>query len=148
MAFADQLARIKTHAVTAGAAVSPAIDDVLVAFPAPKGRCVRIFYAGEQDPELIGDTINQDNVDELIHLSAFWPLSNLAEVDAAAVEVQVYAFKHAFRTAVDADDKLAGNATSTAVQNCEPGYAQIGGADYRTLDIDVVVGHTSYSVGS
>jgi len=146
VAYADQQARVLTHCITAANAVSPAIDDVQVAFPVPRGRCVRIFWAAEQDPEKITDSLVTDEVAEVIHVSAFWPLSNLAESDAADYATQVYAFKHALRTAIDGDTKLNGTAKDVTLGNQELTYAQIAGAEYLVLDAEVVIEISTYSL--
>lgn len=146
MAYADQQARILTHCQTAANAVSPAIDDVQVAFPVPRGRCVRIFWTAEEDPELIPDSLIEDSVAEVVHVSVFWPLSNLAETDAADYATQVYAFKHALRTAIDADTKLNGQARNAAMRNAELTYAQVAGAEYLVLDADIVIEQTTYTL--
>lgn len=144
MAYSDQQARVLAHCVTAGNAVSPAIDDVQVAFPVPRGRCVRIFWAAEQDPEKITDSLATDEIAEVIHVSAFWPLSNVSETDAADYATQVYAFKHALRTAIDGDTKLNGHAKDVSLGNQELTYAQVAGAEYLVLDAEVVIEVTTY----
>lgn len=145
MAYADQQARVLVHAQTAANAVSPAIDDVQVAFPVPRGRCVRVFWTAEQDPDVMPpDTLTEDLIAEVIHVSTFWPLSNLSESDAADYATQVYAFKHALRTAIDADTKLNGTATLAQMRNAELTYAKIAGAEYLVLDTDVVIEMTTY----
>lgn len=146
MAYSDQQARILTHVTTAANAVSPVIDDVQIAFPVPRGRCVRIFWTTEEDPELILDTLNEDSIAEVTHVSAFWPLSNLSESDARDYATQVYAFKHALRTAIDGDTKLNGQAKNVAMRNAELTYAQIAGAEYLVVDVDIVTETTTYTL--
>ena len=147
MAFSDQLARILTHCTTAANAVSPAIDDVQVAFPVPRGRCVRLFWTAEEDPvHFESDTVAEDLIAEAVHVSAFWPLSNLSEADAADYATQVYAFKHALRTAIDGDTKLNNTATGVEMRNAELTYAQIAAAEYLVLDVDIVVELTTYTL--
>lgn len=146
MAYADQQARVLVHCITAANAVAPVIDDVQVAFPVPRGRCVRIFWTAEQDPELIPDTLTEDSIAEVLHVSAFWPLSNLSETDAADYATQVYAFKHALRTAIDADTKLNGQAKNAKLENAELTYSQIAGAEYLVLDAEIVIETTTYTL--
>ena len=146
MAFSDQQARVLVHCTTAANAVSPAIDDVQIAFPVPRGRCVRVFWTAEEDPELIPDTLTEDIVAEVIHVSAFWPLSNIGETDAADYATQVYAFKHALRTAIDGDTKLNTHAKHVAMRNAELTYAQIAGAEFLVVDVDIAIESTTYTL--
>lgn len=147
MAFADQLARIVTHATTAANAVSPAIDDVQVAFPVPRGRCVRLFWTAEEDPpHFEADSVVEDLIAETVHVSAFWPLSNLSETDAADYATQVYAFKHALRTAIDGDTRLNGTATGVEMRNAALTYALIAGAEYLVVDVDIAIELTTYTL--
>lgn len=147
MAYSDQQARVLTHVQTAANAVNPAIDDVQVAFPVPRGRCVRIFWTAEEDPEVMPPgTLTEDLIAEIIHVSAFWPLSNLSEVDAAEYATQIYAFKHALRTAIDGDTKLNSQAKHVAMRNAELTYAQIAGTEYLVVDADIAIEMTTYTL--
>src|SRR5690349_12086157 len=147
MAFANQIARLVTHCTTAANAVSPVIDDVQIAFPFPRGRCVRIFWTAEEDPiHFEADTIQEDLIAEAVHVSVFWPISNLSETDAADYATQVYAFKHALRTAIDGDSKLNATALGVEMRNAELTYAQIAAAEYLVLDVDIVVELTTYTL--
>jgi hypothetical protein len=145
VAYSDQRARILTHATTAANAVSPVIDDVQVAFPVPRGRCVRIFWTAEEDPIVLPESVlTEDLIAEVTHISAFWPLSNIGETDAADYATQVYAFKHALRTAIDADTKLNSTAQHVTMRNAELTYAQVAGAEYLVVDVDIVTETTTY----
>lgn len=147
MAFADQIAVILTHCTTAANTVSPAIDDVQIAFPVPRGRCVRVFWTAEEDPTKFADaSLSEDWVGEVVHVSAFWPISNLAESDAADYATQVYAFKHALRTAIDGDTKLNGKAEDATMRNAELTYAQIAAAEYLVVDVDIAIETTTYTL--
>lgn len=147
MAYSDQQARVLTHCTTAANAVSPVIDDVKVAFPVPRGRCVRIFWTAEEDPTVMPESVlTEDLIAEVIHISVFWPLSNISETDAADYATQVYAFKHALRTAIDGDTKLNSQATLATLRNQELTYSQIAGAEYLVLDAEVAIEMTTYTL--
>jgi hypothetical protein len=147
VAYADQLARIMTHVTTASNAVVPAIDDVQNAFPVPRGRCVRVFWTAEEDPTVMPESVlNADLIAEATHVSVFWPISNISETDAADYATQVYAFKHALRTAIDGDTKLNSQAHHVTMRNAELTYAQIAGGEYLVLDVDIVPEATTYTL--
>lgn len=148
MAYADQLAAVLTHAQAAGGAVSPAITDVVVAYPAPRGRCIRIFYGGETEPVRMGEqrVLNEEMVGEQIVVVAFWPLNNLSEDQAAGIEVEAYDLKHQLRTRILGDSQLGGMSTDLELGYAEPGFANLAGIPYRTLEMIVTTDFTSYTL--
>lgn len=150
MAYADQLATVLTHARDAGNAISPAITDVVVAYPSPRGRCIRIFYGGEVEPVRMGAqrVLNEEMVGEQIVIVAFWPLNNLSEDQAAGIEVEAYNLKHQLRTRILADSQLGGMSTDLELGYADPGFANLAGIPYRTLEMIVNTDYTSYTLGA
>lgn len=148
MAFADQLAAIKTHAVAAGATLSPALTDVAIAHPVPRGRCVRIFWAGEVEPVRMGAqrSLNAELIAERIMLVAFWPISDSSETGAEAIETDIYALKHEIRTRVLGDSQLGGMSTDLAMSYAETDFVVISGTAYRTLECEFVTDFFEYSI--
>lgn len=123
MAYADTKARLVVHAQTAGAAITAdPILDVQAAFPVPKGRCVRIYYGGESEPHRMGGsrTLNSEMVSEITFIALFLPVPVNDEAVAAALDGQLYDFKHALRTAIDGDSQLNSNATDLDLELLEP----------------------------
>lgn len=148
MAYADQLARLLTHARTAGNAATPAITDVQVAYPAPRGRCGRLFYAGEAEPARMGvqRTLNSELVADQVAVVFFWPLSNVSETQASAIETEIVAVKHALRVAILGDSQLNDTATDLELEYVEPGFANLAGIPYRTLEAVVTVDFAEYTI--
>lgn len=151
MAFSDQLAAIKTHAVAAGTAMSNPIKDVAIAWPAPgPERCIRIFYGGEAEPPRIGAprVLNEELVAERIVLVAFWPMSNLSVKQAEVIEDELYDLKHEIRTRVLGDSQLGGQSTDLEMGYAETDFVLVGGTSYRTLEIEFLTDHTAYTLAA
>lgn len=148
MAYPAAIARLKVHATTAGAGLSNPITDVAIAYPAPRSRCIRLFYGGETEAEHIGadDTLISVLTGDQTVVMGFWPLSNLSETQAAVVEAEVQAFVHAFRTAVLGDVGLATAVHALEVEFAEPGFADLAGTPFRTVEIRVNTEFTEYTV--
>jgi len=148
MTYAAAIARLKVHATTAGAALPNPITDVAIAFPAPKGRCIRIFYGGETPADLLGADSSQVSVmvGHQTIVMGFWPLSNLSEGNAAVIEAEVAAFVDGFRTAVLGDVGLATAVHALELEHAEPGFADLAGTPWRTVEIRVNTEYTEYSV--
>lgn len=148
MAYADSLARLKTHATTAATGLSNPIKDVAIAFPAPRGRCIRLFYGGETESEQLGtdSTLISETIGHQTVVMGFWPLSNLSETQAAVIEAEIAAWVHAFRTAVLGDIGLNATTHSLDVELAEPGFADLAGAPWRTVEVRVNTEYTEYTV--
>jgi hypothetical protein len=147
MAYSDQLAAIVVHAQAAGNALTIPLTDVIAAYPAVPGRCIRIFYGGEAVPTRMGQdsrVLNGQLVAEQIVIMAFWPLRDLRETEAAVLEAEVYNLKHELRTRILGDSQLGGKSTDLDVGYAEPGFAELGGAPYRTLEMIVTTDYIEY----
>lgn len=148
MAYSDTKARLVTHAATAGAAITadPVID-VQAAFPVPKGRCVRIYYGGETEPARIPNRVlNGELVAEVTFIALFLPIPLNDESVAAAVDAQLYQFKHALRTAIDGDSQLNGYATDLALELLEPDLVTYNNTRYLLGLWRCVSDYTEYTV--
>lgn len=149
MAYADQLAAVKTHAVAAGAAVTPPILDVAVGPSLPlTSRCARIFYGGETDPERMGARLTQNSqmIAERIVVTLFIAVSNLSLQEIEAVETELYAFKHELRTRILGNSQLGGQSVDLAMTPVEPDYVVVGNTRYRTLETEIRTETTEYTI--
>jgi len=149
MAYADQIAAIKTHAVAAGAALTRPILDVEIGPPYPgTGRCVRISYGGETEPVRMGGprVLDAELIAERIVLTLWIPVTNLSLQEIAAVETELYAFKHELRTRVLGDSQLGGKSTDLEMAYCEVDYGVIGNARYRVLETEFLTDYQEYTI--
>jgi hypothetical protein len=128
MTYASVKARLLVHAQTAAAAVTPAIEDVQIAFPLPKSDCVRIYYGGETDPARMGGrfSLTSEMVGKITMIALFLPITSLDEELAVLLDAQAEAFGHALRTAIDADSDLATTGDNTLLEWAEPDIAIVG----------------------
>jgi hypothetical protein len=148
MAYSDQLAAIKTHAIAAGATITPKILDVSIGASPPSTRCVRIFYGGEAEPERMGGglTLTSRLIGERIVVAVYINLSNLSEQEVEAVETELYDFKHELRTRILGDAQLGGNSTDLVMTLVEPDHIVYGNTRYRTLETEIIPEFVEYSI--
>ena len=148
MAYADQIAAVKTHAVAAGAALTRAITDVAIAAPVPRGRCVRIFYGGEAEPVRMGTArvLTGELIAERIVVVIFLPIGEYAETLTSAIEDDLYAFKHELRTRIQADSQLGGQSTDLEIGYAATEFLQIGQVVYRTLEMEITTDYIEYPI--
>lgn len=149
MAYADQIAAIKTHAAAAGAALTNKILDVEIGPPYPAtGRCVRISYGGEAEPVRMGTqrVLNAELIAERIVLTVWIAVSNLSLQEIAAVETELYDFKHQLRTRVLADSQLGGQGTDLEMTYAEVDYGVIGNVRYRVLETEFLTDYQEYPI--
>jgi hypothetical protein len=148
MAYADAKARLVTHAQTASATLSRPFEDVQAGLPLPRGRCVRIYYGGETDTLRMGGryTLNSEMVGKVTNIAAFWPITTLDEEIAALIDAEAEAFSHAFRTAVDADTALNGQADNVTLMFGEPDIVIVGNARYLMILWRAVTDYVEYPI--
>ena len=149
LTYASAIDAIVTHATAAGAAVTPTILDVSIGGPLPTStRCVRVFYGGETEPVHMGGgtTLNSRMIGERIVLVLWIAVSNLSQQEIAAVETELYTFKHELRTRVLGDSQLGGMATDLEMAPCEPDYLTVANTRYRTLETEFTTDYAEYSI--
>ena len=146
--YASVLAALKAHAVAAGGALDVPILDVAVAHPAPKGRCIRIFYVGETEPEHMGGnrTLNSQIIGERIGIIAWFPVSDLSETATEAIEAELYDLKHELRTRILGDSQLGGMSTDLELLQFDTDFVLAGNVRYRTLEAEVVTDYAEYTI--
>lgn len=150
MAYADQIAAIKTHAVAAGAAVTPKILDVAIGVSPPSTRCIRIFYGGEAEPERMGAgmTLSSRLIGERVIVVVYIAVSNLSEQETEAVETELYAIKHELRTRILGDAQLGGQSTDLVMSLAEPDHIVYGNGRYRTLSTEIIPEFVEYTLSA
>ena len=149
LTYASAIAQIRTHALAAGLAITPAIADVDIGPPLPTStRCVRLFYGGEGEPARMGagSTLNSRLIGERIVLIAWIAVSNLSQQEVAAVETELYDFKHELRTRVLADSQLGGMSTDLEMAPCAVDYLTVGNTRYRTVETEFTTDYAEYSI--
>lgn len=150
MDYPSQRDAILAHAQAAALAVDAQWKDVSVGMPQPRGdRSVRVFYGGEVPPEHMGpdhDSLNSEMVAEVVKVIAFWEVATGSETEALAIDDEMYAFKHQFRTRVLGNARLGGEAENLTVDYADPTFIKlVSGQRYATLAMDVIVDYTEYS---
>ena len=148
MTYASVKAAILAHAAAAGAALSDPVYDALDGAPVPRGRSIRVYWAGETEPRKMGAQrdLTGELVAEITRVTLFLPLSANDERQAAAVDAQVYDFKHDLRTRLHADSQLGGTCDDLSMDYATPDFAVLNNTRYVILDIDVTTDYTEYPI--
>jgi hypothetical protein len=148
MAYADTKAAIIVHALAAGAALSDPILDVAAGFPVPRGRCVRVYWAGETEPVRMGGqrVLNAELIAERTRIVLFLPITLNDETLAAVIDAQLHAFKHDLRTRVLGDSQLGGQSTDLEFEYAEPDLVVFNNARFAVLVMDIVSDFTEYAI--
>lgn len=146
MAYADVKARLLTHARTAAAACSPAIEDVQIGFPLPKSDCVRIWYGGETEPRRMGGamSLTSELVGKITMIGLFLPITSLDEELSLSLDARAEAFTHALRTAIDADTGLATASDNTTLEYATPDLVVSGNARFLAITWEAVTDYIEY----
>lgn len=148
MAFADQLAALLTHATAAGAAITPKVTDVAIGLPLPRGRCIRLFWDGEQLPVRMGGQrdLTGELVSDRITAALFMPVSTSSEAQYSQTLTEMYAFKHEMRTRVLGDSQLGGQSTDLEMEYAAPDFAVFGQALYAVVNCTFVLDFSEYPI--
>lgn len=141
MILLDLLDAVQVHAaaaaVTAGGAT---FTDVAVGYPVGKGRCVRIFYGGERDPEHFGDRVLDANlVGQAIVVRGWWPTASTSTKEQRNIEGQMGSFVKSLRTRILGDSQLGGKCTDLVMGTGQAGQVMVGTTQYAITDIEIVV---------
>jgi hypothetical protein len=132
-------------AVTAGGAT---FTDVAVGFPPAKGRCVRIFYGGERDPERLGTNkvLNASEIAQAITVRGYWPTASTATKEQRAIEGQMGAFVKDFRARVLGDSQLGGKSSDLAMHLAGADQIVISTTQYAVVDLEIVVDYDDVTI--
>lgn len=154
MDLLDLMDAIKGHAATAAVTAGGAtFTDVAVGFPPAKGRCIRVFYGGEREPERFEDdeTLNSTLVAQAIHVRGWWPTASTGTSEQRVIEGQMAAFVKALRTALLADQDLGGKAQDGLKVGhavCDQvnlgGRVGVVGTQYSVVDIEITVDYDEF----
>lgn len=141
------LAAIETHAIAAGAALTPTLDDVAIGLPVPRGRCVRIHWDGEQQPARMGASrdLKGELIAERIRVVCYWPLSTNSEDQGKQIVREMYEFKHELRTRVLGDSQLGGMSTDLEMEYVNPDFVLwADGTVWAQAETAFVTDYTEY----
>lgn len=145
------LGKVKTVAQTAAAGLPNPYTDVAIAAPVPRGRCVRVWWAGEEIPAPQMDgvrySLSSEIVGQRIAATAFEPLSDSTEQVTAAAMASLGEFVHAMRAAVNADRTFGDTAMSVEMPAVDADYLNVGGAILAYATCLLVPGITEYAIG-
>lgn len=137
MVLLDLMDAIQVHAAAAAAAAystGAKNYDVKVGFPASKGKCVRIYYGGEREPERFPATgPDWQLAAQAINVVGYWPTNTTAASDHRLIEGEMAAFVKSFRSRIVGDYTLGGKAADGLRM------------DYATTD-QIVLAQTQYAV--
>lgn len=121
--------------------------DVAVGFPAAKGRCVRIFYGGEREPEHIeGRTLNSKLLAQAIIVRGYWPLAQTSVSRQRAMEGEMAAFITSLRTRVLGDSQLGGAASDLNMSPAQCDQVVIASTKYAVIDTEIVVDYDETTI--
>lgn len=126
---ATVIAALLTHAEAAAAALTDPITDVQVGLPMPRDRCVRIYWAGEVAPPHFPNrrSLNGWLVGQQVEVTAYWPVSDAEETEAAARITDMATFVDEIRKRVQLDSQLGGEATDLLMDDAIPELEKIAG---------------------
>lgn len=151
MTLLDLMDAIQVHAaaaaVTAGGAT---FTDVQVGFaPTAKGRCVRVFYGGEREPERFtsDETLTSKLVAQAINVRGYWPTASTAAKEQRAVEGQMAVFTSSLRTRLLGDSDLGAHAQDGLKMHLAvPDQVVVAGNSYSAIDTEIVVDYDEFTV--
>jgi hypothetical protein len=148
MSLLDIMDAIQVHAASAAVTAGGSkFTDVQVGFPANRGRCVRIFYAGEREPEhFFPKTLNSALMAQAIMVRAYWPLSESAPKRHRAMEGEMGSFVDSFRTRILGDSQLGVYGKDLNMSPASATQTQIDGTNYAIIDLEIVVDYSEYSI--
>ncbi len=142
MDISTVMTTIAAHATASVATFTPASQwDVAVAPPLPRGKTVRIFYAGERETPHFGRgrTLRTQMIGQAVAVRAFWPVADYAKDRRKNLMVEMAAFAFQMRTRVHGDSQLGGNSIDLTSSLADPDDILFGQVHYATLDIEYVV---------
>lgn len=151
MGYTGQRDAVLAHAVAVAAAIDPAFTDVEIGPPVPAGnRCVRLFWAGEAEPEHMGAerTLTSRMVSPALALVAFWTMRTTAPGTYRAIDDEMAAFVHGLRTAILADSQLGGQSTDLEMDLADPAFVVIGNVRYASLSVGFTFDYLEYPLGA
>jgi hypothetical protein len=149
VAYSDVKAAIVVHAAAAAAALTTPILDARAGFPIPKGRCVRVYYAGETAPEHMDGkrrVLTGELVSHITRIALFLPVSVTDEALAAVLDAELFNFGHDLRTRILGDSQLGGASKDLTLHYCEPDLVTYNNVRYLLGLWDVVSDFVEYTL--
>lgn len=149
MVLLDLMDAIKVHALAVTTGIDSDFTDTQVGFPPAKGRSVRIFYAGERDPERFesSETLTSKLVAQGIGVRGYWPVASTSPSEQRIIEGQMAAFAKQLRIRLLGDSRLTGKAQDGLKMHLAAAdQVSISGTQYAVVDIEIVVDYDEFSV--
>lgn len=150
MAYSDTKAAILTHAQAAGAALTIPITDVAIGFANPQGRCIRVYWGGEVEPEKMGGryTLNSEMIGQKTIIGVFFPVTTLSTDLAASIDADMASLAHQFRTRFNGDAQLGGTQTDLSLSLGQPDLVVIGNIRYLAAFWEVTGDFFEYTIAA
>lgn len=147
MDMLDLLDRIQVHAAAGALAIDSKFKDVAVGHPTPRGRSVRVYYAGEAESEKFEShfTLNSELVAQRILIRAFWPVAEYAAKRGRVLMGEMARFVKELRTRISADADLGGESVDLTIHHADADDAVIGGALFALIDVEIIVEIDEYT---
>lgn len=158
MTLLDLMDALQVHAKAAAVAIDTKFYDVAVGFvPVSKGRCVRIFYAGERETEHMPfeSSLTSDLLAQAIGVRGYWIVSDTGVNRQRAIEGEMAVFARDFRVRVSGDKQLGGASVDLKMYPAVADQITLGagggvafgmGTQYAVLDIEIVVDFDEFTV--
>lgn len=149
MDVADLMDALQVHAAAAAVTASSAkFYDVAVGFPVGKGKCVRIFYAGETEPPHFPNdrTLNSQLMAEKIIVRGYWPNADTGTNRQRLTEIEMATFVKSFRTRVLGDSQLGGESVDLTLSAAVVEQVVIADTKYAVVDMEVAADFNEYTL--
>lgn len=147
MTYAAVKSAIVAHCSAAGATLTPPLTDVAAAFPWPAGRCIRVYYGGEDDPpRFVGrTTLGSEMIGKATLIAAFFPLTLMSSDLAAAIDTDMEALSDQLRSRLTGDATLGGACIDSLLEYAEPNIVTAGNTRYAMVMWRVLTAGAEYT---
>lgn len=149
MDLLDLMDGLQVHALAAAQGISTSFKDVAVGFPAARGRCVRIFYAGEREVEHFDGnerTLNSRLIAQAVGIRAMWPTPQTATKEARRLEGEMGAWTKSFRTRVLGDSQLGAEAADLNLSLAAVSQVVSADTQYAVVELEAVMDFDEFSI--
>lgn len=148
MTLEQQLTTIESRLQAVGAALADPITDICVGLPVPRGdRSVRISWAGDTDAvRMPGQkTLVSELVGDAVLIRGFWQIPTADEQGHRKRLLEMAAFAHGAREALDTDNDPDG-LDAIDVGHAVPDLVNYGGADYAMVEITLTLSYREVEI--
>jgi hypothetical protein len=140
VSWAGVITAIDANLVAAGATLTPIIDAIRQGEPdAVDMPLIAYWYGGDRESQTGGNTFGKTNLEELVYVRIYFPGSIRADSLDSSLEVRIRNAKAAVLHALWGDASLGGNAIGLDVQDTTSGWAAVGNALCRVVELAIWV---------